>query len=58
MYVGGDGVARSYLNRPELSAERFVDDPFRPGSRMYKTGDLACRRGDGEIEFVGRNDFR
>ncbi|CPR10580.1 non-ribosomal peptide synthetase [Burkholderia pseudomallei] len=58
LYIGGDGVARGYLNRPELSAERFVDDPFRPGSRMYKTGDLACRRGDGEIEFVGRNDFQ
>ncbi len=58
LYIGGDGMSRGYLNRPELSAERFVDDPFRPGSRMYKTGDLACRREGGEIEFVGRNDFQ
>ncbi|MDF0733200.1 amino acid adenylation domain-containing protein, partial [Pseudomonas entomophila] len=58
MYVGGDGVALGYLNRPELSAERFLDDPFRgtPGARMYRTGDLGRYRPDGQIEYLGRKD--
>jgi amino acid adenylation domain-containing protein len=62
LYVGGDGLAWGYLNRPELTAERFVPDPFaRPGSgggRLYKTGDLVRRRYDGAIEFQGRADFQ
>jgi amino acid adenylation domain-containing protein len=57
LYIGGDGVARGYLNRPELTAERFLDDPFH-GGRMYRTGDLARRRPDGNIDFLGRNDFQ
>jgi amino acid adenylation domain-containing protein len=57
IYVGGAGVARGYLNRPELTAERFVPDPFFFG-RMYKTGDLGCWRADGNIEYLGRNDFQ
>ncbi len=58
LYVGGAGVARGYLNQPELTAERFVEDPFSPipGSRMYKTGDLARWRSDGNIEYLGRID--
>ncbi|MFJ9818692.1 amino acid adenylation domain-containing protein [Streptomyces sp. NPDC101151] len=58
MYVGGDGVARGYLDRPELTAERFLDDPFRgvPGARMYRTGDLARLLADGSLEYHGRND--
>jgi thioesterase domain-containing protein/acyl carrier protein len=58
LYIGGAGVARGYLNRPELTAERFMRDPFtRAGEgRMYKTGDLGCYWGDGNIEFLGRND--
>ncbi|MBA2675528.1 amino acid adenylation domain-containing protein, partial [Ramlibacter sp.] len=60
MYVGGAGVARGYLNRSELTAERFLDDPFDPlhGGRMYKTGDLARLLPDGALEFLGRNDFQ
>jgi 2-polyprenyl-3-methyl-5-hydroxy-6-metoxy-1,4-benzoquinol methylase/acyl carrier protein len=60
IYIGGAGVARGYLNRPELTAERFVQDPYSSiaGARMYKTGDLARYLPDGNIEFLGRNDFQ
>ncbi|MBT2491914.1 amino acid adenylation domain-containing protein [Streptomyces sp. ISL-96] len=57
IHVGGPGVARGYLNRPELTAERFVPDPFGPaGARLYKSGDLARRLPDGQLEFLGRID--
>ncbi|MCA6222761.1 non-ribosomal peptide synthetase, partial [Photorhabdus antumapuensis] len=58
MYIGGVGVARGYLNQPELSAERFIPDTFSPvsGARMYVTGDLARYLPDGNLEFLGRND--
>ncbi|QDQ29197.1 amino acid adenylation domain-containing protein [Chitinimonas arctica] len=58
LYISGAGVARGYLNLPELTAERFLDDPFTPGQRMYKTGDLARWLPCGEVEFIGRNDFQ
>ncbi|RKE92411.1 amino acid adenylation domain-containing protein [Xenorhabdus ehlersii] len=58
IYIGGDGVACGYLNRPELTAERFLTDPFsdKPNARMYRTGDLARYLPDGNLEFLGRND--
>lgn len=58
IYVGGAGVGRGYLNRPELTLERFMADPFAPGhdARMYRTGDLGRWRADGNIEYLGRND--
>jgi len=58
LHIGGAGVARGYLNRPELTRERFIPDPFAPGQRLYKTGDLVRRRGDGTIVFVGRIDHQ
>ncbi|WP_223619451.1 non-ribosomal peptide synthetase [Lysobacter sp. ESA13C] len=60
LYIGGEGVARGYLHRPELTAERFVRDPFvaNEQARMYKTGDLGRWRADGTIEYLGRNDFQ
>jgi natural product biosynthesis luciferase-like monooxygenase protein len=60
LYIGGDGVTRGYLNRPELSSERFVDDPFAlaGGAKMYRTGDLVRFREDGVIEFLGRTDHQ
>jgi amino acid adenylation domain-containing protein len=58
MFVGGVGLARGYLGRADLTAERFLDDPFVPGARIYKTGDLARYRDDGVLEFAGRNDHQ
>ncbi|HEX3094754.1 MAG TPA: condensation domain-containing protein, partial [Candidatus Angelobacter sp.] len=61
LYVGGDGLARGYLNLPELTAERFLPNPFAVHSgaewlRLYRTGDLVCWRADGNLEFLGRLD--
>ncbi|WEL58164.1 non-ribosomal peptide synthase/polyketide synthase [Pseudomonas kermanshahensis] len=58
LFIGGVQVARGYLNRAELTAERFLEDPFstRPGARLYRTGDLARHLADGNIEYLGRND--
>jgi amino acid adenylation domain-containing protein len=60
MYVGGGGVARGYLGRPELTSDRFIPDPFssRPGARLYKTGDLARFLPDGDVEYLGRIDHQ
>ncbi len=60
LYIGGDGVAHGYLNRAELTAQKFVPDPFAPGAgaRMYRTGDLVRYRPDGNLEFLGRIDFQ
>jgi amino acid adenylation domain-containing protein len=60
IYIGGAGVARGYLNRAELTAERFLRDPFAPEeqARMYRTGDLGRRRPDGAIDFLGRTDHQ
>ena len=56
MFIGGAGVARGYYERPDLTAERFLDDPFKPGNRMFRTGDLARWHADGQLEFMGRID--
>jgi amino acid adenylation domain-containing protein len=58
IYIGGEGVALGYLNRPDLTRERFIPDPFSsdPQARLYRTGDLGRWRSDGNVEFLGRND--
>src|SRR5262249_20581456 len=56
MYVGGGGVAAGYVNRPGLTAEPFVADPFRPGARLTRTGDQARRNAAGQLEYLGRID--
>ncbi|MFK3909417.1 amino acid adenylation domain-containing protein [Pseudomonas monteilii] len=56
LYIGGAGVTRGYLNRPEEQAERFIDSPFTPGERLYASGDRVQRRLDGQLMFLGRND--
>jgi amino acid adenylation domain-containing protein len=56
IYIGGDGVARGYVGRPDLTEERFVPDPFVPGGTLYRTGDLGRYRADGVIECLGRID--
>ncbi|MCA1633792.1 MAG: amino acid adenylation domain-containing protein, partial [Acidobacteria bacterium] len=60
LHVGGPGLARGYLNHPDLTAAKFIPDPFstEPGARLYKTGDLARYLVDGNVEFLGRGDFQ
>ncbi|AFZ17604.1 non-ribosomal peptide synthetase [Allocoleopsis franciscana] len=56
LYIGGDGLARGYLHRPELTQARFIDNPFFPGTKLYKTGDLVRYLNDGNLEYLGRHD--
>jgi non-ribosomal peptide synthetase component F len=58
LYLGGPTIARGYLGRAGLTAQRFVADPLTPGQRLYRTGDLACRRADGTVELVGHTESR
>ncbi|MCJ8273050.1 MAG: amino acid adenylation domain-containing protein, partial [Psychrosphaera sp.] len=59
LYVGGAGLARGYLNQPELTAQRFIQNPFeKQGSRLYKTGDLVRQLPNGDLDYWGRNDFQ
>jgi amino acid adenylation domain-containing protein len=58
IFIGGVNVARGYLNRPDLTAERFLPNPFIAGGRLYKTGDLGRFLPNGDIEYLGRNDFQ
>ncbi|MDZ8261485.1 amino acid adenylation domain-containing protein [Nostoc sp. ChiQUE01b] len=56
LYLGGDGLAKGYLHRPELTQERFIDNPFIPGNKLYKTGNLVRYLQDGNLEYLGRHD--
>lgn len=56
LYISGVGLADGYLNRPELTADRFIADPYNEGQRLYKTGDIACQIIDGEFQIFGRSD--
>jgi len=56
--IAGDGLARGYFNRPELTAEKFIENPFIPGTKLYRTGDLARWLASGNIEFLGRSDHQ
>src|SRR3712207_8978470 len=59
LLIGGEGLAQGYLNRPELTAEKFVPDPFgKSGGRLYRTGDLVRYLPDGELEYLGRIDHQ
>jgi arthrofactin-type cyclic lipopeptide synthetase C len=58
LHIGGIGVARGYMGLPQMQAERFIDSPFVAGDRLYRTGDLVRYRADGNLEFLGRNDFQ
>ncbi|QHF45746.1 non-ribosomal peptide synthetase [Pseudomonas sp. S35] len=58
LHIGGVGVARGYLGLEQMTAERFIDSPFVPGDRLYRTGDLVRYLPDGNLEFLGRNDFQ
>ncbi|MEZ2133193.1 AMP-binding protein, partial [Sinorhizobium sp. CB9] len=58
LFVGGAGLARGYLGRPALTAERFIPDPSVPGGRLYRSGDLARRLADGDLDYIGRNDLQ
>lgn len=66
LLIGGDGIARGYLNQPKLTAEKFINNPFQSdvekihcyNDRIYKTGDLVCWTSDGNLEYIGRNDFQ
>ncbi|CAF3102918.1 unnamed protein product, partial [Rotaria sp. Silwood2] len=66
LYIGGVGLARGYLNRPDLTAEKFIANPFQSdvdklqnkNARLYKTGDLVRWLPDGNLEYIGRNDFQ
>jgi len=58
LHIGGDGLAKGYHRAPELTAERFIDDPFHEGKKIYRTGDLARWTADGTVDFLGRNDHQ
>ncbi len=58
LYVGGEGIAKGYLNKDELTNERFIDSPFKSGEKLYKTGDKVKWLEDGNLQFIGRMDFQ
>lgn len=58
LYIGGDGVGRGYLNREDLTKEKFINNPFIPGEIMYDTGDVAKFKLNGDVDYIGRSDFQ